>query len=211
MLSVPYVWNNRKSKTEATRIRYTLMFPRSLSQHQKHLNCCGLRPSLLCGAVAGFWSTHILLDHLACAREEAGKHPCHHVNTTLVPEGVAPTQLGLPVTCIHQPPPGSGCHQQRSSNPLPPWPCPAQVGYVSRLCPSFLTPLFVTAEGCSTFHGRGFIFFPMSHILSRPEPHFFLLVHFFPNLFTSPPILDLESKYKSKETAQFCQESTSVL
>lgn len=46
----------------------------------------------------------------------------HH---TKGPVGVAPTQLSLPVTCIHQLLPGSGCHQQSLSTPTTmAWPCP---------------------------------------------------------------------------------------
>lgn len=188
------------------------MFPRSLFQHQKHLSRCGLRPGLLCGAVAAFWSTHILLDQLICVwgrRQES---------------------IPAITSTLYTGPRGSGAYATRPSCDLHTsaaawfWLSPAALfkppATVALPRPGWLclTPLSQfshasfchTAEGCSTFHGRSFIFFPMSHILSRPEPHFFLLVHFFPNLFISPPILYLESRYKSKETGQCCQESTSV-
>lgn len=72
----------------------------------------------------------------ACVKGDKGREASlrsrqHHAQ---VPEGVAPTQLSLPVTCIHQLPPGSGCHHS-TALPLPlprPGSCP---GYPS------LTPL----------------------------------------------------------------------
>lgn len=86
-------------------------------------------------------------------REASLRSRQHHKQ---VPQGVAPTQLSLPVTCIHQLLAGSGCHQQSSSTPTSvAWPCP---GYPC------LTPLsrFSHASFC---HIRQF-YFPWK------KPHF---------------------------------------
>lgn len=126
------------------------IFARSLVfQHQKHINPHGLQPGLLwtSGPPIHSWIS-------ACVKavmEGAGKH---HVYTTQVPEGVAPSQLSLPVTCIHQLLPGPACHQQCSSTSTAmAWPCPGYpclTPFVSVF--SHLSLLHVKIHGCLTFH-----------------------------------------------------------
>lgn len=103
---------------------------------------------------------------------------------TQVPEGVAPTHLSLPLTCIHQMQPGSGCHQHSSSTPTSmAWPCP---GYRCLMPFSFfLTPFFFASWkicGCFIFPWKeSFTFFPTSHTLThKKELRSLLLVNFFP-------------------------------
>lgn len=114
---------------------------------------------------------------------------------TQVPEGVAPTQLSLPVTCIHQLLSCSCCHQQSSSTPTAvAWPCP---GYPC------LTPLshFSHASFCHIMEDPRQFYFPWKrhHFLSHvtwgkdrvevffvvPIPSYFTLF-IFPFLASSP-------------------------
>lgn len=88
----------------------TQIFTRSsLFYHQKCLNPCGFQPSLLCGTVVMSWIS--VCEGSKGGGREASLRSCQHY--TKVPEGVAPTQLSLPVTCIDQllPCSGSGYHQ----------------------------------------------------------------------------------------------------
>lgn len=127
---------------------------------------------------------------------------------------MAPTQLSLPVTCIHQLLPGSGCHRQSSSTPITvAWPCP---GYPC------LTPLSrFSHASVSQNNGRS-----RAILLSVEEASFSFPCHscpnterervtFFPTCSLFFPIYFhlslLQSKYKSRGTKQCYQESTSVL
>lgn len=115
---------------------------------------------------------------------------------TQVPEGVVPTQLSLPVTCIHQLLSCSCCHQRSSSTPTAvAWPCP---GYPC------LTPLshFSHASFCHIMEDPRQFYFPwkrhhfLSHVTRErsrvevffvlPIPSYFTLFIFFPFLASSP-------------------------
>lgn len=127
---------------------------------------------------------------------------------TQVPEGVAPTHLSLPLTCIHQMQPGSGCHQHSSSTPTSmAWPCP---GYRCLMPFSFFLTPFFFHHGRSVavlfFHGKkASLSFPRlthSHTKKSYIPFYLLIFfrsfhfHFFFSL------SHLQSKYKSTETQQ---------
>lgn len=80
----------------------------------------------------------------------------------------------------------------------------------------FPTPLFKGIKGYFTFHGRRFIFFPMSSLISDKkgtELHSFWLVHFPPTPFFSSYFkLEVsQAQHRSTETKHRYQESTFVL
>lgn len=84
-----------------------------------------------------------------CERRKGGSREASlrsRQHYTRVPEGVVPTQLSLPLTCMHQLLPGSGSCR---GLPLPPaWPCP---GYpcLTRFVPFFFSRLFLSHNGRS--------------------------------------------------------------
>lgn len=137
-----------------------------------------------------------------------------HQRSARVPEGGAPTQLSLPVTCMHQPPPGSGCQRSRAL-PLPG--VPAQVDPVSCLGPHFFPRLFLSHNGRSgltlTFHGSWTRCLSHKSQTERPaELRSFRPVHISPHSFSFSTRLKLEgSRERSTETKRRDQESTSVL
>lgn len=192
--------------------------------HHKRHGPGGSQPGRLDVTVERLRSTHAVLDQ--CVKGDWGREASlrsrqHH---TQVPEGVAPTQRSLPVTCIHQLPLGSGCHHS-TALPLPlprPGSCP---GYPSLtpLSQVFFVLFFSHASFCHIMEYQGLLHFPRKkgHFLSHiklnlnkgTELHSFWLVHFPPTRFFSP-YFKLEAsqpRHRSTETKHCYQESTSVL
>lgn len=155
---------------------------------------------------------------------------------TQVPVGAAPTHLSLPVTCIHQLLPGSACHQQSSSTPTsmalpcPGYPCLTALSHISHA--SFCLIMedlqqhllsmeealrflsHISTAACHTYLHKerqelnSLLF--ATHIPSYLFTFFlpFSFHFFFPKPWSTAT---LESKYKSTETEQCYQESTSLL